>query len=462
MAHPNEENTVVNDDDLMRDVCELLIGDSETLGDQTKSSATEWFRNWSEAIQHQKDQSSLLHPSLVTVLRDYLLTHDWTSSLSVIQILGNDPTHSATTLWKVGMEIMYHDPESNKGIIEHYVRKLKRKSELDFKEVMLEFVMYLLHMDEVDEARQALLDMPKVRGARKLDQKNHSHYQALVLQAYQGLLYYSRWKLERLQPSSTTTQMEGLDDCFGNLYYSETLQDTAERACSCFNQLYDHLGVWDIFITKHVQILEHHYRLDEAKTILEKYRDKNQENPNSHKYLYSFCVKHRLVNREETTQILKVLAECIPSDQLVMDLCDMLIEDRSLPDLLFYIFGMKDYQCWQTNIRSWIILSVALQLAMTSGNQDLIQSHWKPRESWWAKYHFNYTGTVKEVSQVQGEITPEESSTKELWLHRACCAAILCGTETNFVHTIRTTLEKEQQEVLDKVICKIKNTSGVT
>ncbi|XP_021344381.1 uncharacterized protein LOC110444317 [Mizuhopecten yessoensis] len=98
--------------------------DSETLvyADQTESTAVEWFKSLALNIQNQNDESSLLQPYLVTVLRDYLLAHAWTNSLTVLRLLGDDPTHSAISLWKVGMEIMYSNPDKNNGLIEHYVR----------------------------------------------------------------------------------------------------------------------------------------------------------------------------------------------------------------------------------------------------------------------------------------------------------------------------------------------------
>ncbi|XP_033733926.1 TATA box-binding protein-associated factor RNA polymerase I subunit A-like [Pecten maximus] len=466
MEHQNQQNTVIDDSELMKDVCELLMGESMTLEttDQTESAAVDWFRNWAITIQHQNDQSSLLQPYLVTVLRNYLLTHAWTDSLTVLRLLGDDPNHSAVSLWKVGMEIMYSNPEKNKGLIEHYVRKLKEMSDLDFKEVILEFVMYLLHMGELDEARQALLDTTKIRGVKKLHRRN-SPYQDLVFQAYQGLLYYTRWNLDKQRLASIATQMDG-DEFRQGLYYSDTetdtLQNSAERALSCFSHLYNYLGVWDIFITKHVEILEHHYRLEEAKTILEKYRDKNRDNPNTHKYLYTFCEKHKLLNREDLTQLLKAVSDSVPSDRLVMDLCDRFIEDRNINDLLFYIFELKDYRCWQNDTRSWRILSTALQLAMANGDQDMIKLHWNPRASWWPSYHFTYTAESAAENQrgvAERDVGPD---TQEMWWHRVCCAALLNGPGNNFVQRMRETLSGEQNQLLDDVIDKVNNIPGIT
>ncbi|OWF56416.1 TATA box-binding protein-associated factor RNA polymerase I subunit A-like [Mizuhopecten yessoensis] len=459
METEDQQNAVVNDIDMMKDVCELLMHDSETLvyADQTESTAVEWFKSLALNIQNQNDESSLLQPYLVTVLRDYLLAHAWTNSLTVLRLLGDDPTHSAISLWKVGMEIMYSNPDKNNGLIEHYVRKLKGMSDLELKEVVLEYVMYLLHKGELEEAKRAMVDIPKIRGIKKCD-KSKSQYKDLVFTAYQGLLYYTRWNLDRQRLASHATVIDG-DDFGQGLYYfdgeEDALKDGAERALSCFSQLYDHLGVWDIFITKHVKILEHYYRLEEAKSILEMYRDKNSENPNTHKYLYSFCTKYSLVTRDCDTNLLKAVADCVPSDRLVMDLCDRFIEDGNICDLLVYIFELKDYKCWQNDTRSWRTLSTALQLALDSDNKDMIVEHWEPRESWWPTFHFTY---IAEGTADQGDGT----DTEEMWLHRACCAVLLTGPENSFELSVRNTLSRERIQQLNEVIEKVLTSPGVT
>ncbi|XP_060063029.1 TATA box-binding protein-associated factor RNA polymerase I subunit A-like [Ylistrum balloti] len=463
MESEDQQNTNIDDSDLMKDVCELLMGDSMTLenADQTHCTAVDWFKNWATTFQHQNYQSSLLHPYLVTVLRDYLLMHAWKNSLAVLRLLGDDPNHTAISLWKVGMEIMYSNPDKNKGLIEHYVRKLKEMSDLEIKDVILEYVMYLLHKGELDEAKHAMLDIPKLKGAKKWDREKFPN-RDLVFQAYQGLLYYTHWNLDRQHLTSQSTQMDE-DEFRQGLYYSDTdtLKDSAERAIACFSQLYDHLGVWDIFITKHVQILEHYYRLEEAKTVLEKYRDRNKENPNTHKYLCSFCVKHKLLTRECETQLLKAVADSIPSDRMVMDLCDRFIEDKNISDLLFYIFELKDYKCWQNDVRSWRILSTAIQLALDNDNQDIIKLHWNPRESWWPAYHFNNTanGTSDQGGGAEMGVAPD---IQEIWVHRVCCAAMLVGPDDSFVSSVRGLLNRKQIQSLKEVTKKVITSGGIT
>lgn len=39
------------------------------------------------------------------------------------------------------------------------------------------------------------------------------------------------------------------------------------------------------------QILEHYDKLEEAEALLRSYKDKNEDNPNAHKFLYSFAVR---------------------------------------------------------------------------------------------------------------------------------------------------------------------------
>ena len=56
-----------------------------------------------------------------------------------------------------------------------------------------------------------------------------------------------------------------------------------KKALVFFVNLVEHCGVWDIFITRQVEMLKYYDMADEAKSILVKYKEKNPENPNSHR-----------------------------------------------------------------------------------------------------------------------------------------------------------------------------------
>lgn len=47
------------------------------------------------------------------------------------------------------------------------------------------------------------------------------------------------------------------------------------------------------FIVLLSQILEHYDKLEEAEALLRSYKEKNEDNPNAHKFLYSFAVRQQ-------------------------------------------------------------------------------------------------------------------------------------------------------------------------
>ena len=64
------------------------------------------------------------------------------------------------------------------------------------------------------------------------------------------------------------------------------------KALLCFDQLVENSGVWDIFISKQVELLQYYDKQDEARNILQRYKEKNPENPNAHRYVDSILLAY--------------------------------------------------------------------------------------------------------------------------------------------------------------------------
>ena len=56
-----------------------------------------------------------------------------------------------------------------------------------------------------------------------------------------------------------------------------------KRALSFFDGLVKCDGVWDVFITKQVELLQYYDNNDEARRLLKMYKEKNPDNPNAHR-----------------------------------------------------------------------------------------------------------------------------------------------------------------------------------
>ena len=149
------------------------------------------------------------------------------------------------------------------------------------KELLLDFAMYLVkHNSDITEAQELL--------TAKLSDK--SFQSSVLLRGYSGLFAYLSWKKCKLQ-----LEKRGLDveDLGGWIHEAEgttviNLQRQmgfhGKQALALFGNLVEHGGVWDIFVTKQVELLKYYNKSDEVRRILERYKEKNPENPNAHRY----------------------------------------------------------------------------------------------------------------------------------------------------------------------------------
>ena len=57
-----------------------------------------------------------------------------------------------------------------------------------------------------------------------------------------------------------------------------------KQALLLFAGLVEHSGVWHI-LTKQIEMLKYYNKDDEARKVLLRYKEKNPENPNAHRYM---------------------------------------------------------------------------------------------------------------------------------------------------------------------------------
>ena len=148
------------------------------------------------------------------------------------------------------------------------------------EELLLDYAMYLIkHNSDITEACEML--------AGKMHQPpfvtNH------LLRAYLGLLEFLLWKKDKLRMEKRISEDQSLsywDVMAGNSQHGNLKRQMdfhAKKALGLFHDLVENIGVWDIFIVKQVEILKYYNRTDEGRKIFERYKEKNQENPNAHR-----------------------------------------------------------------------------------------------------------------------------------------------------------------------------------
>ena len=148
------------------------------------------------------------------------------------------------------------------------------------KELLLNFAMYLVQQNsDITEAQELLTS--------KLSHKSFTS--SILLRAYSGLFAYISWKKCRLQLEKKAVDGDDIDD-LGHV--SENVAVTnlrqqmdfhGKQALALFGDLVEHSGVWDIFVTRQVEMLKYYSKGGEARKILVRYKDKNPKNPNAHR-----------------------------------------------------------------------------------------------------------------------------------------------------------------------------------
>lgn len=105
----------------------------------------------------------------------------------------------------------------------------------------------------------------------------------IMFRAYLGMFEYVLWKTEINKLQGDCEKKETNGKTLGNTS-SENMNFNAQRALESMRVVLYENGVWDCFVLKMLEILDYYDMTEEAISLLEKYRDKNIENPNAHRY----------------------------------------------------------------------------------------------------------------------------------------------------------------------------------
>uniref|UniRef100_K1QFQ2 TATA box-binding protein-associated factor RNA polymerase I subunit A n=1 Tax=Magallana gigas TaxID=29159 RepID=K1QFQ2_MAGGI len=175
------------------------------------------------------------------------------------------------------------------------------------------------------------------------------------------------------------------------------------------------------------KILEHYDKLEEAEALLRSYKDKNEDNPNAHKFLYSFAVRQEW-QKSARIDLLKSLAKHVPSDPLVIELCELLIQENEGQNAIPFLFALLDDGMWQFELRPWKLMSELLISEVKGVN--VMKGCMTFRTSWWPQYHFSST----------------YNCSSQLSFHKAVCCLLMDPNNTAFPEQVMMTLSPEEKE----------------
>ena len=160
-------------------------------------------------------------------------------------------------------------------------------------ELVLDMAFYILQTDK---------DL--IQSYELLTSKLNSRYcvKDPLVKAYVGLFEYCLWKvhIDKNRPvncrkSDESSDESELDDDIDVMEESSQMHFYAKRALENLKIITERSGNWDIFMLKYIEILDYHRSKEDAVKVLEKYRERNPENPNARRFVLkvnmTFCLQ---------------------------------------------------------------------------------------------------------------------------------------------------------------------------
>ncbi|XP_068707113.1 TATA box-binding protein-associated factor RNA polymerase I subunit A-like isoform X2 [Montipora foliosa] len=222
----------------------------------------------------------------------------------------------------------------------------------------------------------------------------------------------------------------------------------AKQALVLFSNLVEYEGNWDIFITKQVEVLKYYGKSDDTREILDRYKEKNTENPNAHRYLY-FFLKSGDTDKQELCSVLEGLLQVDPTSDLNEEYVQLRIHQSDQPkgllDALASLFLKLDHAACRNCAKTWKTFADTLQSYFTTEqHKNSLHELWDERGDWWPRFHF------------RPDQVPDIASTSELeWQliqHKAEAADWLLGKGNSFSESVRNQEEiaRDGKWCLDK------------
>ncbi|KAK0058384.1 TATA box-binding protein-associated factor RNA polymerase I subunit A [Biomphalaria pfeifferi] len=338
-----------------------------------------------------------LVPRFLHLLRECLLTHQWQKALKLITALSNEARGQDSTMWKVGLACLFQDEERNSRLIQQFVNQVYILKGLAVVEVMLDYLLFLILKLNIEDAKGLVQELKlKTLFCSQLTNERRSMAHTLFF-AYQGLVLYVEWKMVLMKIDDEEMEMDLISQKLSQGATANSARSIADRAVEYLITVKDLPGIWDIFISRIVEIYEYYGNTDEARKLLTSYRDRNASNPNAHFYLYKFEMNQD-ENPETRLDCLKQILRLDPSNELCLTLYNLL-EEFLEPKSVVYLFDFLDYEHCCHNEDVWEAL--ADKLCQVNDNPllaEIVREQWDIRRKWWPQTRLSITTNQIKIS----------------------------------------------------------------
>jgi len=419
--------------------------------------AKEWFRVLTSAFSNQsakymeasKHVDRQRYQKLFLLIRECLLTHRWLEATHIMTALTREYNKTAFAILRVGLEILFNLESGDDSILDQFIGHIKKQPALHIKEVLLEYTMYLIHKEKLDEAIEQVKLLPRdYRTYRNCEKAEEIELQ---FKLYTGVLYYLEWKealntLVKLQ-NGTLVQLSAIELANAVSVQEEQLKRSGNKAITCLEFVQNKKGVYDTFILMCVELLEYYDRGEEALQLLKSYKLTNVDNPNAYRYLYEYYERNKFP-KENKISSLYDFCKIVPSDTMCLLLYDM-VEASEFKGInaLSLLFNMLDYSAWQNELGPWDrLVKHLIKLYQKQDLKNLIEQ-WGIRNSWWPQYQFRASKYVI------------RSTDTNLLGTKAQAAVFLLETGNKYVRRVRkygNLSEEQEKNLISAVELKLK------
>ncbi|XP_051951446.1 TATA box-binding protein-associated factor RNA polymerase I subunit A [Xyrauchen texanus] len=334
------------------------------------------------------------------MIRDAMLHHRWQEAAeyfsSYTQTL-EDTTVSRQTMaceiiWRLGTEILHHLPNATAVDFNALYNQTKNSGVRNYAKICLEHVFHLLLNGQFDEAKRELSIAESWRYGK---QSAAQPLETKFIRAYCGFLDYLIWCDKR----PTGSEAEDVSD-------NHEMHSYFRQASVTLREIIRQPGIWDPFVLSYISMLEFYHKEDEALKVLQNYAYNTDfpSNPNAHIYLYQFLKRHK-APQSKLISSLRILHSLVPSHELMLELCDLLVQTRSernLEEALRVSMDLLEFSSWKFETKAWQCL---LDIMMNTKDKywlQFIKKEWSIRRSLWLVLHFRaYIGRKDSVQNVK-------------------------------------------------------------
>ncbi|KAL5506775.1 hypothetical protein EMCRGX_G008515 [Ephydatia muelleri] len=342
--------------------------------------------------------------SLLYILKDRLLRHEFAQSAAVMESLAYVMDVIPSIYRKVGIEVLSHRPQDYGRCLQFMkqIFSVHQSTSRVREEMLLEMCLFIASHGNLAESYDIMTSHVSADPFKSNP----------LIVGYCGLMAYLLWKEEIRKGEELATPTSGYRAGSLDLQevHSEALDSRGESPVSReaevkvtalassallhFEQLSSMMSQHDcsvsMFVHKHAQLLERLGRQTDALNVLLRYQESCPREINANRYVCDHLRTHCPDSIELRTHHLAVLVQLDESCTEVMELLELQLHTdgtHNIRNMFETLVKFLDYPCNGADPRGWSLLRQIQLLWPEYSSSEL----WTTRLHWWRKLYPHIT-----------------------------------------------------------------------